>query len=173
MRRLRRPGQPWHFAVLICGFFALLAYLSTMGQDLAVQRLGSVMVAAGTLSAAGLVAAKTRLRTAMASRELKQLRTELTATQDYLLTLEDVVKAGHNSKFPNTAKLDALRHDFEAQFAASNREAAEQAALVSEHIEYNESLATANTVVLLTFGTIVWGYGDVVSAYLRALWMGG
>ena len=145
--------------VIAAGSLALVAYLIWTEQFAAIQRLGSLMVAYGTLSAFYLARTRTKLAVAVERRHVRKLQNELDATRAYAVALAE--RRDKDEMAGAKDRMKAAATAFDEAFSGDEN-------VVSRVQKRLRMTETTVTFYLLSGGTLIWGYGDVVSRWLYA-----
>ena len=140
------------------GSLALVAYLFWAEQFAAIQRLGSLMVAFGTLSVFYLARTRAKLAVAVERRHVRKLQNELDATRVYAVAL--VEQQDSDALAGAKEKMEAAATAFDEAFSGDENVVTR----VQRRLRVTE---TTVTFYLLTGGTLIWGYRDVVSRWLH------
>lgn len=174
--RIERYLGIWLFTISIVGFLIQTLLWTFEGRFDDVQRLGSAMVFAGTLSALLLSNGLLKLMRSDLKSENGRLSARLyahqTVTSEILRSLEEEQETGrrglhaaHLARQRLTALPDHL--------LLESREVNLQANYVRHVTNIHGVL---NTAVLIGFGTLQWGYGDLASEWIATAvfhdWLG-
>lgn len=156
----------WIFTVAIIGFLGGMLWLTAQGDFLGVQRLGSIMVFAGTLSAFELINDRRQLATAREQARYTRIRSQLADTRRWIFALQDALKRlDLHQEMKLDSAIDAKR-EVDATFARLSKKLEESERDSAEDLETVDLHAALNTMFLVGGGTLVWGYGDLAAAWL-------
>lgn len=159
----------WVFSVAIVGFVGGILYLTLTEEFLAVQRLGSVMVFVGTLSAFELIADRRRLSARRYESELKRLNSQIGDTRRWIFGLQRALQKLDRKEDMDLETALKAKQEVDATFKRLERQMAEDERHQVEELETIDLHAGLNTVILLGGGTLIWGYGDLAARWLAAV----
>ncbi|MEO0665157.1 MAG: hypothetical protein AAFY97_05425 [Pseudomonadota bacterium] len=159
----------WIFSVAIVGFAGGIVYLSLEGQFLAVQRLGSVMVFVGTISAAELIVDRRRLSARRNANEFKRLKSQIADTRRWIFGLQRALQKLDRKEDMDLETALKAKQEVDATFERMERQMAEDEREQEDELETIDFHAGLNTVILLGVGTLIWGYGDLAAEWLAGV----
>ena len=156
----------WVFSAALVGFLGVILYLTFQGQHLAVQRLGSAMVFVGTLSAFELINDRRKLATRRERGEIKRLKSQLADTRRWSFSLQSALRRLNEKQDMDLETALQAKREVDATFARLEKRMQDEERDSEEELETIDLHAGLNTIFLLGFGTLIWGYGDLASSWL-------
>jgi len=158
----------WLFSVAILGFALAMVFLTLQGQFAGVQRMGSLMVFVGTISAFELINDRRVLASKRRTAEMERLRSEVKDTRAWIFGLQAALRRLDLKQDMQLATALDAKRELDATFDRLNERLAAADKDSAEELETIDLHATLNTALLVAGGTLVWGYGD-----LGARWLAG